>query len=157
MELLSRISLQLSSFSSNAAFINSTVPALPGESFHASTSIISINVLWFLSLTFSLMAALFAILVQQWIQQYLDFPLVTARERACLRQRRYNGLNRWLVPHIISALSSLLQMALFLFLAGLVTLLWTLDRVVAIAITAAIALFLCGFIITTIMPAFSVD
>ena len=87
--VLEMISLQLSSFSVNSVFINSTAPPHTSLHFEVSTADVAINILWFLSLTLSLMTALFAILVQQWIQQHRDFNSLTGRDQALIRQSRF--------------------------------------------------------------------
>lgn len=157
VKVLEQISLQLSSFSTNAVFINSTIPTLPRSNFSASTTDITINVLWFLSLTLALMAALFALLAQQWIRQYADLPLVTGQKRAQVRQRRFEALDRWCVPQIIVGLGLLLQAALFLFFGGLIVLLWRTNPIVAKATTSTVAFFITAFLLTAVLPVLSAD
>lgn len=74
-----------------------------------------------------------------------------------LRHRRFRGLRDWFVPEIISGLSLLLQIALFFFLGGLVTLLWTIDNTVAFVITAAVFSFLSAFALTAMLPAMLIE
>ena len=148
----------MSSFSANAAFLNSTVSAIQPSRFEAETADVAINVLWFLSLTLALMASLFAILALQWIRQYdSDLALFTGRERAHIRQGRFDALGRWFVPQIIMGLAVLLQAALFLFFSGLVVLLWTVNSTVAIANTSVVVVFVVIFIVTAIIPTFRTD
>lgn len=148
--LLREISHQLSG-STNV--VPSTQPP-----FAPSCAVITINALWFISLTLSLMAALTTILIQQWVRRYNDFPSsIDPEHKACLRQRRYEALNIWLVPQIISSLSVLLQVSLFLFLAGVVTLVWTLNTTVAIVTSFITALFSVGFLLTAILPLVDAD
>ena len=157
VEVLERISSQLSSFSANAVFINSTTSVVPSSHFVAKTADIAINVLWFLSLTLALMASLFSILALQWIRQYnSDLALVTGRERAHIRQDRFDSLDRWFIPQIIMGLAVLLQAALFLFFSGLVVLLWTVNSTVAIINTLVVAVFLAAFLVTAVIPTFCV-
>ena len=157
VEVLERISLQLSSFSANAAFINSTSPAVSLAHFEIKTADVAVNALWFLSLTLALMASLFIILALQWIRQYdSDLALVTGRERAHIRQDRFDALNQWFVPQIIMGLAVLLQVALFLFFSGLVVLLWAVNSTVAITSTSLVVFFLAAFLITAVVPTFCV-
>lgn len=157
VEVLERISLQLSSFSANAAFINSTSPAVSLARFEVKTTDVAVNVLWFLSLTLALMSSLFTILALQWIRQYdSDLALVTGRERAHIRQERFDSLSRWFVPQIIMSLAVLLQAALFVFFSGLIVLLWTINSTVALANTSVAAFFLVAFLVTAIIPTFCV-
>lgn len=131
-------------------------PFMP-NSFTAPSSAIWINTLWFSSLICTLSASSIAIMVKQWLQQYNLGLSGTSHEVARLRQYRYESLLKWRIVWIIAMLPILLQVALCLFLAGLVLLMWTLHPV-----PAAIASFLVGtllvFIIaTTILPAFQSD
>ncbi|KIY66509.1 hypothetical protein CYLTODRAFT_339458, partial [Cylindrobasidium torrendii FP15055 ss-10] len=79
-----------------------------------------VNALWFTSLTLSLSSALFAVLSKQWIRQYSSFISGSARERAFIRQFRYDGMEKWAVRTIIGLLPTVLHLALGLFLLGLV-------------------------------------
>lgn len=157
MEVLERISSQLSLLSGSDAPFISTNPAGALPPFQATKTAVAINAVWFLSLTFALLAALFAILMQQWLRQYANLPQVTGRSRAHIRQRRYLALHDWLVPQLISGLSVLLQTTLFLFLGGLLAFLWTINPSVAVVITAAVATFFMAFALTTILPAMLVE
>lgn len=157
VEILERISLQLSSFSANAAFINSTISAVSSPHFRAQTTDVAINVLWFLSLTLALIASLFAILAQQWIRHYDDLPPVTGRQKAHMRQDRFDALDHWFIPQIIMGLAVLLQAALFLFFGRLIVLLWTINSSVAIANTLIVAFFLMAFLVTAIIPTIRTD
>lgn len=123
--------------------------------FKAKTVDVAINVLWFLSLTFALIAALFATLVQQWLKHYSDLPQADAKHRASLRQTRFEALDRWNVPQIIIALGVLLQVALFLFLGGLLCLLWSINTPVAFSVTTAVAICALVCLFTAAAPTFS--
>lgn len=157
VEVLERISTQLASFLPPTALSNLTATEGKLSTFHPTGISVAINAVWFLSLTFALLAALFAILIQQWLRQYASLPQVTGRARAHLRQRRYKALREWFVPQLISALSVLLQLTLFLFLGGLIAFLWTVNTAVAIVITAAVGIFFLVFALTTILPAILVE
>ncbi|KIY62857.1 hypothetical protein CYLTODRAFT_334848, partial [Cylindrobasidium torrendii FP15055 ss-10] len=79
-----------------------------------------VNALWFTSLALSLASALLAVLSKQWLRQYVSFIAGTARERALIRQFRYDGMEKWAVRTIVGLLPTILHVALGLFLAGLV-------------------------------------
>lgn len=66
---------------------------------------------------------------------------------------RYRGLRAWRVPEIIASLPLLLQIALALFLVGVLVLLWHLQTVVAWITTAIVGLTFLFLIVTTILPA----
>ena len=69
------------------------------------------------------------------------------------RQWRYEALLRWQAPTIISSIPGLLEVALVLFLTGLVILLWTLNGVVAGVCTAVVSIVVLLTVATTILPA----
>src|SRR5712672_3621679 len=117
--ILSQISVQLSSIAPQVAIPSAPPPPFP--MFNPSASDICVNVFWFMALTFSLLAALLAILVQQWVckymhvfQQYSD-PLKSSR----LRQYLYEGCERWYMPRVAKAVPGFLHVSLFLFFLGL--------------------------------------
>ncbi|KAJ3552178.1 hypothetical protein NM688_g4290 [Phlebia brevispora] len=145
--LLAHISLQLA---------NPSNPALPLQnvtsSFSPSPIAVPVNVLWILSLTLSLMSAFLAIAVQQWLRQLrlpADLPV---RRAVQLLSLRYEGLQAWQVPGIISVLPLLLQIAVVLFLAGLLLFLRSLDPTITLAFAAVAAVGLLTFLVTTLVP-----
>ncbi|KAF9067323.1 hypothetical protein BDP27DRAFT_1155159, partial [Rhodocollybia butyracea] len=90
------------------------------SSFEPARSDLWVNGLWFTSLTISLSVALFAVLSKQWLRQYLSIITGSARERAFIRQFRFDGLETWRVQSLIGILPVLLHVSLLLFLVGLV-------------------------------------
>ncbi|RPD63442.1 hypothetical protein L227DRAFT_651080 [Lentinus tigrinus ALCF2SS1-6] len=152
---LERISAQLSSFSINPPSVNSTAPAFVN---HDPTPApppryaVWLNALWFSSLIFSLSAASIGIMVKQWLNEYNAGLTGTPREIARLRQLRMDSLKRWRVKEIIAMLPVLLQIASALFFAGLLVLLWQLDRTVAIVGSVLIGLLVIFSLATIILP-----
>ena len=96
--ILSQISQQLSSIAPQITIPSTPPPPFP--EFKPSPSDIRTNAFWFMSLIFSLIAALLAILVQQWVRDYMHVfqrysdPLKSAR----LRQYLYEGSEGWYMP-----------------------------------------------------------
>ncbi|KZV90718.1 hypothetical protein EXIGLDRAFT_648927, partial [Exidia glandulosa HHB12029] len=93
-----------------------------------------INGLWFTSLFFSLVAAFLCILVKQWLDEYKARTRASSQNPKHWSRRRafyFRAIDSWGVPVIISLLPLLLHAALFLFFAGMVVLLWSLNRAVA--------------------------
>ncbi|PSS00870.1 hypothetical protein PHLCEN_2v4097 [Hermanssonia centrifuga] len=163
MLLLSGMSSQLSSLTKAVSlFVSSEVPpdlppsAAPSLAFSVSSFARWINVLWFLSLIFSLASALFGILSKQWIREYLQWNQTTAapRENILVRQLRIEAWEKWKVPAGIAAIPALLELAVVLFIVGLVILLWTLDTIVAIVISVAAGILLSISSTVTVLPAF---
>lgn len=153
VQLLQDISVQLHSLSVN----QSAAPSTAGtpSSFKASTAIVTTNTLWFLSLVCSLASAQLGIFLKQWTRNYTYWTVEERPQLAAgLRQYRYEQLHAWSLPRFVAVLSALLQMALVLFFAGLLILVWPLDIVLASIITFAIGLLLCFAAVTTALPAF---
>jgi hypothetical protein len=91
-----------------------------------------VNVCWFVSLLLSLVAALFGIFLKQWIRTYIKWAEVTLeRDAVALRQHRYIGWEAWNIGLVLTVLPVLLQIAVILFLIGLLVFLWNLNQVVA--------------------------
>ena len=114
--ILSQISVQLFQIAPQVA-IPSTLPP-PFPSFSPLASDIRVNVFWFMALAFSLLAALLAILVQQWVRNYMRVfqrygdPLKSSR----LRQYLYEGCERWNMGRAAEVVPGFLHISLFLFL-----------------------------------------
>lgn len=138
--------------------MNTTLNALVDNApFSPSTSARWINSLFFISLIFSLAAALFGIIAKQWIREYLRWnaPLASPRDNVYVRQIRHEAWESWNVEAVIVALPVFLEFAMILFLAGVTVLLWTLDDIVAVVVTVAIAAFVAIFSMFTVLPLFS--
>ncbi|GJE95655.1 hypothetical protein PsYK624_118410 [Phanerochaete sordida] len=125
--------------------------------FQVSTAAQWINCLFFVSLVLSLAAAMIGILVQQWIREYMQWnsALAQPRENILVRQFRFEAWESWNVSAVISTVPALLEIAMILFLVGMVILLWTLDSVVAICLTAVTISFLLVIAIFTVLPVFA--
>ena len=140
--------------------LNKTLTSLAdaaSSSFSPSTATRWINILFFLSLVFSLAAALFSILAKQWIREYIKWnsPLSLPRENVLVRQIRIEAWEDWQVSMILSSIPIFLELGMVLFLAGVIILLWTLDDIVAIVVTIFVSLFLAAFAAFTVLPIFS--
>ncbi|SJL12542.1 uncharacterized protein ARMOST_15970 [Armillaria ostoyae] len=93
-----------------------SIPSTPTSFFSSSRSDEWLNSLWFVSLTLSLITALVAVLVKQWLHQYVAIVSdSSAHGRARIRHLRYAGLQTWQVPMIIGLLPVLLHVSLALF------------------------------------------
>ncbi|KAF9465981.1 hypothetical protein BDZ94DRAFT_1117659, partial [Collybia nuda] len=107
---------------------------LPAEPTSASRFQMNwVNGLWFAALSCSLSTALISMLAKQWTQAYTPHTSGSPRHRARQRQSRYMHLKSWGVMGVINALPLLLHVALLLFFAGLIVLLWNVDLALTIA------------------------
>ena len=117
--LLNQISQQLSSLGAQAPI--SPDISLSDPTVNPSASDVRVNIFWFMSLVFSLSAALLATLVQRWAQDYMHMfelnsnPLNIARIRQYLRE----GAERWGMPTTSEVVPGLIHFALLLFFIGL--------------------------------------
>ncbi|KAL1746588.1 hypothetical protein HDZ31DRAFT_62029 [Schizophyllum fasciatum] len=112
-----------------------------------------VNALWFTTLVLSLVTVLIAALVKQWLQEYIRTPPGPARDRALIRQVRYDALLKWKVPLIVNLVPLLLHVSLALFLAGLVVFLRDLSSPISSAAVSITATTYSFYIITHIVAA----
>ncbi|KAF9003522.1 hypothetical protein BDZ89DRAFT_967499, partial [Hymenopellis radicata] len=100
--------------------VNVTTPSInPAEKFDPDAIDVWINGLWVVSLVTSLVVALAAVLVKQWLHRYMTFPSGTPGLRSHIRQFRFMGLEKWRVRIIIGMLPIIMHISLMLFFAGL--------------------------------------
>ncbi|KAI0339617.1 hypothetical protein BDW22DRAFT_1431516 [Trametopsis cervina] len=135
--------------------IESTITSTSRAASEPSSFAVRINILWFTSLVFSLSSASVGILAKQWLREYTIVVATSPRQAARIRQFRYTGLIRWHIPEIIAFLPVMVQIALSLFFAGLLDLLWQLNSVVAAVITFFTSFLLVFVGVTTILPSIS--
>ncbi|KAF9257538.1 hypothetical protein L218DRAFT_879239, partial [Marasmius fiardii PR-910] len=130
---------------------------LPPQNFTPSLLDVRINTFWFLSLTLALVDALFCLLCKQWVREHQrQINTQTPGQALALRWLRHQSFERWHVPSILASLPILLEIALFLFLAGLLELLWSRHHIPFAIALAIVALAILFYITTTILPGFSI-
>lgn len=119
-----------------------------------------INASWYSALVFSLAAASIAISVKQWLNQFTSRVTSMPRQSVIVWFSRRRGFNRWRVEDIINLLPVLLQIALILFLIGLIELVWTLSppsSAVASVVTVLSGALLLFLACTAVIPAIAAD
>ena len=141
-------------------FDNST---FPGQDFNipefspASTAV-SVNGVFFASLSCSLFAAFGAVLGKQWLHQYARLgPAKSSQERGRDRQRKLCGMQSWYLHPFIETLPVLLQISLVLFQVALIQFLWPLNRNVTTVVVVLAAFFCAAYIIVTMASVFHLD
>ncbi|KAI0274012.1 hypothetical protein BGY98DRAFT_102966 [Russula aff. rugulosa BPL654] len=150
--ILSQISVQLSSIAPQVAVPSTPPPPFPPSGPMASD--IRVNVFWFMALAFSLVAALLAILVQQWVRNYMHVfqrygdPLKSSR----LRQYLYEGCEGWNMPRVAEAVPGFLHISLFLFFTGLGDSLLNINTKVALSTIIPIGISGLLYIFMTFAP-----
>ncbi|KAI0759902.1 hypothetical protein BC629DRAFT_1295186, partial [Irpex lacteus] len=116
-QLLQQIAAQSSSRSPNTTTASPTFTTT--SDFQPSRNAIRVNVLWFTSLTLSLVSASLAILVKQWLREYLAGEYTSPQAHLRIRHFRAPGLRHWKVFELAATVPLLLQICLALFLIGL--------------------------------------
>ncbi|KAH9009415.1 hypothetical protein EDB83DRAFT_2234833, partial [Lactarius deliciosus] len=141
--LLAQISQQVSTLAPQVS-IPSALP-LPYV-FNLNPSDVRVNAFWFMSLVFSISAALLATLVQQWVRDYMHVfqrysnPLKSAR----LRQYLYEGAEGWYMPVVAESVPGLVHVSLFLFFVGLGDSLFNVNTTVGV--TTIVPIAICGLL-----------
>jgi len=92
-----------------------------------------VNILWFLSLTLSVACALTATLVQQWARKYLLTTQIPSspQRRARVRTYLFQGVLRFRLGTIATAVPFLLHASVFLFFTGLIDFLFQINHILA--------------------------
>jgi hypothetical protein len=148
--LLAQISRQLAAISNDS--LADAQP--PIQTFQPTPSARRVNAFWFLSLCFGLACALAAILVQQWARIYLQAiehrpaPHKKARIRAFL----YQGIESFGMKTVVEGIPTLMHIAVFLFLAGLVDFLFAIDHLVAYTTLVIVATCAALYLFITFLP-----
>ncbi|CCL98828.1 uncharacterized protein FIBRA_00833 [Fibroporia radiculosa] len=158
-QILLLLSVQLDIIAAHTGVQDVVSPVLTTISNSSSTppthtSAFVINGLWFSALVFSLGAASISISVAQWLNHYSARPTGSSQQSIRVWNIRHKALLKYRIPQIISVLPVLLQIALTLFLVGLVILIWPFSHVVAAVVLALVVLLLLISIGTALIPAF---
>ncbi|KAI0261942.1 hypothetical protein BC834DRAFT_940209, partial [Gloeopeniophorella convolvens] len=136
---LAQISQQLASTGSLSPIAPATFVTI--RDFTPSSSDVRVNVYWFMSLVFSLSAALFATIIQQWVRYYMQLfqRYDHALKRARLRQYLFQGARRSRMSIMVEVVPALIHISLFLFFMGLADFLFNLNTTTATATVIPIA------------------
>ncbi|KAK7030189.1 hypothetical protein R3P38DRAFT_896712 [Favolaschia claudopus] len=113
--------------------ISDDVPFQPASAFRW------VNGLWFTSLLFSLGSALGASVAKGWATPFSTNTPGSGWSNACGHSKRWCGTRRWHLSVVVQSLPLFIHIAVFLFGAGLVILLFQDDRPIGIVILALMA------------------
>ncbi|KAG8960961.1 hypothetical protein FRC05_006425, partial [Tulasnella sp. 425] len=106
--------------------------ALPSETFSVSGRILTVNILFSISLVLALMSSLFAVLGGQWLARYCSHSGSGADNQRRVRINRYLGARRWQLEWLLGdIIPTLLQISLILFGISLTIYLNTLHSTLA--------------------------
>lgn len=161
INLLAQISQQLSLMSNFTNAVDTLSLPLPttSTSFTPTKSATACNILWFLSLAFSLACALSATLVEGWARYYLNatHSRPTPQDRARISSYLYRGVKKYKMTAVVEIIPFLLHISLFLFFAGLVLFILPVNSTIGYLMLGM--LILCGLLYTliTTLPIFQLD
>ncbi|KAH9056366.1 hypothetical protein EDB87DRAFT_1687585 [Lactarius vividus] len=137
-----------------------SLPLPPDPStFEPPMSAVWFNTLWFLSLVISLTCALLATSLQQWARRYVRVtqPRYSPHKRARIRAFFAEGIEKLHLPWAVEALPALLHIAVFLFFAGLVVFLCTINHTVFSIVLWCIGFCVALYLYITLLPIFRHD
>ncbi|KAJ7119462.1 hypothetical protein C8R44DRAFT_788110 [Mycena epipterygia] len=130
---LVHISSQLANSTNTIPFNVTQMPPSQMPSSPPKDATLICNILWFISLGFSLASALTATLVDQWAREFLQRTemLPSPVKRARIFAYLYYGLKRFRMHAVVGLIPLLLHMSLLFFFGGLVAFLDPIDNRVA--------------------------
>ena len=139
---------QLVNISSGSPVVVQSTP------FKAPASIVRVNIMWFLSLILSLSCALLATLMQQWARRYLGYAQHrgTPLKQVHIRAYMLDGVEKFSLSRAVETMPVLLHSSVFLFFAGLIEFLFTINKVVAFSALGCVAVFAFIYAILTLAP-----
>lgn len=128
--------------------------AQPLQQFTPSNSDVVVNQLWFLSMTLSISAVVVGTLCLQWVSVFRrpNAKHTSHEDSLALRQLRYDGLIGWGVPRVPGILILAVQGSLVLFTIGLLYLLWSDNKRVALPVAIVSGVSVILLTLTTVMP-----
>ncbi|KAI0283194.1 hypothetical protein BC826DRAFT_229414 [Russula brevipes] len=145
--LLEQISRQL------AGFDNNTYPDFKAsEPFSPTKAILCVNALWFLSLVFSIGAAFYVMLVQQWVSRYTQMVRHLPRDQGRVGSSLFLSAQKYRMSHAIGLTPLPLHISVFLFFSGLVIFLFTISYIIATVVTVCVGFFGLAYFALTIIP-----
>ncbi|KAJ3533832.1 hypothetical protein NM688_g7229 [Phlebia brevispora] len=154
VKLLEHIAGQTQNYTITSNTINSTFsPTAEIEAaFEPPLSAVRVNQLWFASLAITLITASFAMLVKQWLREYLAMAYTSPHDRIRARQYRHPSLQAWKVLEIAGILPLLLQVALGLFFLGLCFFTFSVNAGVGKGSTVLVSTWIFLFVSVTLAP-----
>ena len=108
-----------------------------------AASIISVNIMWLISLVLNIISALFATLTLQWTRGYTQLTQFPRTSRNCVHNRScgFLGTLTYDMDRAVAATIMFLHLSVFLFLIGLVIFFFMINKIVATVVSIAVGLF----------------
>jgi len=151
--LLAQISQQLANVSSGVPDA-AQILLDNDKNFTPSNATICVNILWFLSLIFSMASAVNATLFQQWARRYLDITKrrVAPHKRARTRSYMFNGIKTFHLSRVVRIMPVLLHISIALFFSGLVIFVSNLNFLIGVVVLVFVSMFALAYLVLTVLP-----
>ncbi|QRW19940.1 hypothetical protein RhiXN_08915 [Rhizoctonia solani] len=120
------------STSTSASMSAKQIPFVP------SSTIVLINILWYMSLSVSVVASFLAMLAKDWCHAFMTGRKGELYVQARRRQKKWTMIEKWKMQELILVLPSLIHVSLLLFAIGLCVYVWQLNDIVAIPSSATV-------------------
>jgi hypothetical protein len=133
---------------------NGTHTPYPRASFSPPAHAVSVNCLFFASLSASIVAALASVVSLQWVAEYdaaVSRSGSSPEDRVKRRQFRYSGMEKWKMREIIAALPILLYFSLVLFFIGLAQWMWSVHTTIGGVVLGGMLLGTVFYAVTTLL------
>jgi len=126
---------------------------------HPPVSIITVNIMWLISLVLNIVSALFATLTLQWSRRFDQVPRVprTPRDRVLNRSSLFVGTLTYDLDRAVAITVMLLHFSVYLFLESLVIFFFTIHKIVATVVSLAVAVGLFGVVYLTLTVLACID
>ncbi|KAF8525520.1 hypothetical protein BU17DRAFT_41771, partial [Hysterangium stoloniferum] len=125
------------------------------QPFEVSKSALIVNYLWFTSLGLTLVSALGAVLAREWLAKYNPVSPGICSSDACQRLLRFKRARQWRLGSVVTGIPLLIQLALFLFSAGLVVFTWNNSVALGVLVLFLTIFAIVLYMMATISPLFS--
>ncbi|KAF8521605.1 hypothetical protein BU17DRAFT_45612, partial [Hysterangium stoloniferum] len=120
-----------------------------------SKSSLIVNCLWFTSLGLTLFSALCAVLAREWLAKYIPVSPGIHSSDACQRLLRVKRAQQWRLESVVTGIPLLIQLALFLFSAGLVLFTWNNSLALGVLMLCLTISAIVLYILDTVFPLLS--
>lgn len=111
-DTLSTISQTLLAISAGQPVNTSAVPSREASTFTPSSTAVLVNALWFLSLSLSVAVSLVTMLAKEWCDSFMSGRSGHTFDKARLRQKRWNEVERLKMIDVMTFLPILMHLAL---------------------------------------------
>ncbi|KAF8693907.1 hypothetical protein RHS03_08292, partial [Rhizoctonia solani] len=140
------------STSTSASMSAKQIPFVP------SRTIVLINILWYMSLSVSVVASFLAMLAKDWCHAFMTGRKGELYVQARRRQKKWTMIEKWKMQELILVLPSLIHVSLLLFAIGLCVYVWQLNDIVAIPVCcvcgACAAFYILSSLAATVLEHF---